>query len=132
MRPDSRTQPARGEQPTGDLALLLEAEARFAERLAEAKRERERLIEEARAAARSAADSFTAMKAAELEALEQRVRAELTQGHRRAEELAERQIAAWRSIDADVLQVLAETVILPRILEDVAGNAAARVTGAQP
>ena len=124
MQPGPRHQPARSEQPTGDLALLLEAETRFADRLAAARREKERLIEEAHAAAESAAAALAASLPSELRALEERVRYELSRGRAQVEQSAARQIAAWRSLDEPRLLALAESVVLPRVLADLEITAA--------
>jgi len=101
---------SRGEQPTGDLARLLEAEARFAELLAEAVRERERHVAEARAAAEAAQQGFLDGRKAEIAALDARIALDMRQRVERVEAEATKLIAAWSSLRPADLDALADRI----------------------
>jgi hypothetical protein len=118
MGPDSHGKAAgRIEQPTGDLALLLEAEARFATRLVDARSEADRVIAEAKAKAEAALKAFNESQARELLELEEKVRAELAARVRRTEQETSQQVHAWLSLDEAKLLALAEQIIAPLVVQ---------------
>jgi hypothetical protein len=105
------------EQPTGDLALLLEAEARFAARLVDARAEADREIAEARARAEAAMKAFNQSQERELLELEEQVRAELAVRVRRREQETSQQVRAWLTLDEARLSALAEQIIAPMVVQ---------------
>jgi hypothetical protein len=110
MHGESRTSTPRGEQPTGDLARLLEAEARFAELLAAAIAERDRCIEEARAAAGREQQIFLDGREAELAALDERIEQDMRLRLERIEAEARDLIAAWSKLRPADIESFADRI----------------------
>lgn len=122
MPADSHKVAGRTEQPTGDLALLLEAEARFAARLAGARRDAERLVAEARAEVEAALEAFNESQARELRELEQRIREELDSRVNRIRQETRQRVEAWLSLDETTLSALAEQVIAPQVVAGLSSS----------
>ena len=112
MHADSRKHAGhRGEQPTGDLALLLDAEARFAEQLEEAKADRARIVAAARQEAAASEQSFVDSEAAELSRVEARMQAELFARIEKARQEATARMGLWTSLTPAQIEILADQVV---------------------
>jgi hypothetical protein len=127
MPTSARSAAARSEPPTGDLGVLLEAEARFAALLADARRERDRVIAEATAAAEAAELTFQRDHEADLLQLDDRIAAELRQRLARAEREAEQRVVAWSRLGEAEIAALAARA-LARLLGEEAQQAAGATT----
>jgi hypothetical protein len=105
-------------QPSGDLGSLLDAESRFEERLADARKRADEIVERARRAAEQAEHISSATLESESRRLHERIAAETAERIAALRDEAARDLVRLRGIDDRTRQRLVN-LVLERLLADL-------------
>jgi hypothetical protein len=105
-----------GPAARGGLGLVIEAEARIAERIAAARTQAARILEAAEESARASAQRYAAELADAMAALEARVAAERDQQIAAIRAAADRRIARFQALTPERIEALAEAAVA-RVLD---------------